>query len=622
MTHLIRLLALLAIASHAFADATKIKIEKLDDLPRHMYKIDMKAAELLDNSDALMKLAKEYEKDLNDDLSKYEISDKTTLKNYYVGMCNVALLEGRYDDYLKYVKLRQELEDKAPQKLTTALFMRAWVAAKQSGDADFPGRLKTELAALVTALPYADCSASIKSQKGSMEMVSKDLIVGSLNGSVQPVLDGSDGEMSKDIAEGLIGSAVQVRFIIPSKEVAVDVYGNWIAANDKPKEDIWAARDFVLSEKDGKAPVVLGIWDSGVDTEIFSKSSQIWINKKEIPGNNKDDDGNGYTDDIHGIAYSLHSDKEIPLLFDVGDVGTERPRLQRLMKGLQDMSSAIESPEKAELMGVVQKLPQDSVTPFFENVGKYGNYCHGTHVAGIASAGNPFARILAGRLTFDYHAIPEKPTIEQAKKDATAQEEFIDYFKQNGVRVVNMSWGGSLSSVEQALEANNAGGTPEERKKLAREIFEIGKVSLFEAIKNAPDILFVTSAGNSNNDNAFEEFIPSSFALPNVLTVGAVDQAGDETSFTSFGKTDVYANGFEVVSYVPGGDRMALNGTSMSSPQVTGLAGKLLAKSPKLSTIELRDLIIKGCDDKQAGDRVVKLINPKKSLELLGNGKS
>ena len=39
----------------------------------------------------------------------------------------------------------------------------------------------------------------------------------------------------------------------------------------------------------------------------------------------------------------------------------------------------------------------------------------------------------------------------------------------------------------------------------------------------------MTAAGNSDNDVNFDEVIPSSFDLPNMITVGAVDQAGEET---------------------------------------------------------------------------------------------
>lgn len=192
----------------------------------------------------------------------------------------------------------------------------------------------------------------------------------------------------------------------------------------------------------------------------------------------------------------------------------------------------------------------------------------------------------------------------------------VNYFQEAGVRVVNMSWGGNRASIEAALEANGWGESAEERAEMARKLFKIERDALYAAIKSAPDILFVTSAGNADNDVEFDEMIPSGFDLPNLLVVGAVDQAGDPTDFTSFGRTvGVYANGFEVDSYIPGGKRMKFSGTSMSSPNVVNLAAKILAVDPGLSPTEVIDLIRRG-SDKVAGPQPMLLINPKKTLEL------
>ena len=141
-------------------------------------------------------------------------------------------------------------------------------------------------------------------------------------------------------------------------------------------------------------------------------------------------------------------------------------------------------------------------------------------------------------------------------------------------------------------------------------------------MQDAPDSLFITSAGNSDNDVTFDEFYPSSYDYPNILSVGAVDEEGNETSFTSLGKVDVYANGFEVESYVPGGNRIKFNGTSMASPQVLNLAGKLLALDSALTTVELRQLIIDGGDIRQLESREIRLMNPQRSVELLMEGRS
>jgi subtilisin family serine protease len=258
-------------------------------------------------------------------------------------------------------------------------------------------------------------------------------------------------------------------------------------------------------------------------------------------------------------------------------------------------------------------LQPDQVKPMVEELGLFGNWSHGTHVAGIALAGNPFARLVVGRITFDHRMIPEKPTVEQARKDAAAYLAAVAYFRSAGVRVINMSWGGSVRDIEGALEANGIGDA-EARKKSAREIFEIGREALFAAFKSAPEILFVAAAGNSDNNVKFDEFIPSSFQLPHMITVGAVDQAGEETSFSSFGPmVNVHANGFEVDSYIPGGQRLKFSGTSMAAPQVANLAGKLFALDPTLTPEKAKALILAGAELKGR----VNLVNPAKTLALL-----
>ncbi|PYV61407.1 MAG: hypothetical protein DMG95_12275, partial [Acidobacteria bacterium] len=141
------------------------------------------------------------------------------------------------------------------------------------------------------------------------------------------------------------------------------------------------------------------------------------------------------------------------------------------------------------------------------------------------------------------------------------------------------------------------------------------------AIKNAPGTLFVCAAGNSDSDASFLQDVPAGLRLPNLLAVGAVNQAGDETSFTSYGPTvAVDADGYEVESYVPGGAKLKLSGTSMASPNVTNLAAKLFALDPSLTPQKIIELIKQGATPSEDGRR--HLIDPKRSIELLKNGKS
>jgi subtilisin family serine protease len=202
--------------------------------------------------------------------------------------------------------------------------------------------------------------------------------------------------------------------------------------------------------------------------------------------------------------------------------------------------------------------------------------------------------------------------------NALEWQETVNYFKEQRVRVVNMSWKYDVKEIENNLEPNGIGKDATERAGLARKILDILKTALFEALKGAPDILFVCAAGNSDSDVAFDELIPSSFELPNLLVVGAVDQAGEPTGFTSIGKTvQVYANGFEVESFVPGGQRLKMSGTSMASPNVANLAGKILAAKPDLTPTQVISLIKNGVTPVVGAKKSIPLINPKRTLSLL-----
>ena len=613
---IILILTLVVVALFAAnVSAEKIKVEKLDDLPRHTYKLDIPAADLFENDEALMKLAKEVKADLLADLEKYDIQDKTTLKDYYSQLGAIALIEKDYDRFLELLNKTIELEEKESEKLMAGLFNRAYIPAVKSGRPDLEKAIAENYTELVNALPYEVVGDKLKSTKGMLEMFNMNLLIGMINTNIQKTLDENNGEMSKPIAIRLIGFNQMARGYMPYKDLIIPIIDKYLSTHAVVKEDIWVDRDVVLDDNSEGHTVIACIWDSGLDIDCFG--DMVWTNVNEIPGNDVDDDNNGFVDDINGIAYTLESDKTKELLFPIGDVEAERPKLQAMMKGFMDIQANIDSPESNKVKQLLGQMKPEDARPMIESIAKYGNYCHGTHVGGIAAKGNPFIKVMAARLTFSHKMIPEIPTVEQTMKDAQVTYEYVDYFKDNGVRVVNMSWGGDYASVEAALETHNIGETIEERKALARKLFEINKTALFNAMKEAPEILFVASAGNENNDVEFDEVTPSCFDLPNMIIVGAVDQAGEETGFTSFGSVDVYANGFEVESFVPGCDKMKLSGTSQASPQVTNLAAKLLVVKPELTPVELKELIIAGSDENHSGERTIRLINPKKTLELI-----
>src|SRR5581483_6403672 len=214
------------------------------------------------------------------------------------------------------------------------------------------------------------------------------------------------------------------------------------------------------------------------------------------------------------------------------------------LKGFMDLQANIDSAEASDVRAAMSKLKPAEVRPFLEEISLFGSYAHGTHVTGIMVAGNPYARMVLGRISFDYKMVPDLcPSRELSARNAAAMEDFVNFFRRTGVRVVNMSWGESVRDFEHQMEQCGTGRNTDERKTLARQIYDIEKAGMEKAFRSAPDMLFVAAAGNANSDSTFNEFIPSSLVLPNLLTVGAVDLAGDEAPFTSYGPTvAVHAN--------------------------------------------------------------------------------
>ena len=599
----------------------KKKISKLDDLPRYTYPTGKKASELLVSENEFNSLAKEVKTNIQNTLNEYDIDDKTTLKGYYATLRNLDMLEGNFESALQYNEKIYLLQEKPADKLMSGIVDISIITAMQnnkSGDEEIiRTEFKKNLKARVDVLPWDVVQDDVEQLKGNYEILSENMLVGMIQTQVDPSVEKTN-TISGDVAARLIGMRKFIVLVDPYKSDAVEIFGHYIDANKVEKEDIWVARDVDLSEVKNLSNVMVGIWDSGVDVEVFK--DRIFINSNEIV-DGIDNDNNGFIDDVYGIAFSLEEDYTTKLLYPMTEADLENySTMIAQIKGLMDLQAAIDSPEATELKKKISSMNPEDTKPFLEELALFSLYVHGTHVAGIATNNNPYAKVLVARITFDHHAIPAPATVEVAEKAAINYMESVKYFQSNNVRVVNMSWGWTLKEIERMLEANGIGKDAEERSKLTRTIFDIYKDGLYNAIKSAPEILFITAAGNDNNDVTFDEVIPSMFNLPNLITVGAVDQAGEETGFTSFGESvDVYANGFEVDSYLPGGTRIAMSGTSMASPNAVNLAAKLLALDYSLTTNDLIKLIVDGADKSEDG-RIL-LINPKRSVELLKSEK-
>ena len=599
----IRLLALivaLGLSTTALGQG-KPRIEKAADLPRFTYKIDGSVEDVIRDDAKFRRFAADVRRDAESVLSGYQIDDRATLRQIEGELTQLDYLDGNLDSALKRAARVRELQEKPADKLMSGLQLRAMVGAQHKVGNRTSDAYRAETGRLIDAdlaqMPYDVVQNEVKEAKASAEIASEALTLGYARTVVQPTVDKA-GSLSSDLAPILVSARYRLTASLPLKATLIETYSRYLAAHKVDKPDIWAARDVQLAPGKALATVNVAVWDGGLDTALFADRIVKDANQPAV------------------IAFDRYAKPAAGALQPIpAELQNRIPQMKSRLKGFSDLQSNIDSPEASEVKQYLSSLKPEEYKPAFEELGLAGNWMHGTHVAGITMAGNPYARLVTGRIEFDWHMLPDPcPTRELAERDARNQQAYVDFFKQHGVRVVNMSWGGSVKGIEEQLELCNIGSGPDERKKIARDYFEIQKDALTKAFASAPAILFVTAAGNSNEDASFVEDIPAGIALPNLLTVGAVDKAGDEASFTSYGATVVvHANGYQVESVIPGGDKLAESGTSMASPQVANLAAKILAVNPKLKPEEVIRLI-RGTADKTADGRRT-LVNPKKAVQ-------
>jgi len=595
---------------------SKQKIESSEQLPVHSYRVPGKASILVTDDAAFKAFSYLLKNDLENDLRDYDIEDKATLSHYYALLMQIAVLDGRYHEALSFLEKESALQDKPSAKAVVGLLEQPLIAAKKSASGKERATFEAEFKRRLGALPYDLVRNDLKLIKAWQEVESANFLVGRVEEQYDAMAQ-KTGTIPRDAAQEIVRARFTIRELLPYQEFLVSQLQTLIDAHKVVKPDIWAARSVIFGLSDNLTPVVTAIWDTGVDPDVFP--GKMWIKKNEIPVNGKDDNANAYVDDVYGIAWTWYGRKTTGALRSFNAAQDQLATGKKCSKGFDDMAANLDTPEAHALQKKLASLSKDQVRPLLESNEMYGEYAHGTHTAGIAVAGNPAARILVVRLESPYEMVPPPPNEEWSQGWVGMLRDSIRYMRDNRVRVVNMSWGISPQEIEDDMQASGAGGTVEQRHATAARYFKMIKECFVESMREAPGILFVASSGNSNSNESFEEVIPAAIDLPNTITVGAVDQAGDETLFTSFGKVDVYADGFEVDSIVPGGEHQSWSGTSEAAPQVTNLAAKLIARFPQLSTAQVKELIVDGSDEKQLPGRTIRLINARRSLRLAGS---
>lgn len=201
---------------------------------------------------------------------------------------------------------------------------------------------------------------------------------------------------------------------------------------------------------------------------------------------------------------------------------------------------------------------------------------HGTHTAGTFGAvGNDAVGIVG--VNWDVRIMALKFLSGGGSGSTSDAIEAVDYVtamkRDHGVNVVvsNNSWGGGGFS--QAL----------------RDSIEAG---------NDQGIMFVAAAGNSGGNTDLSPHYPSSYDLDGLIAVAATDHNDSLAGFSNFGavSVDLGAPGVSVYSTTPGGGYTYLDGTSMASPHVAGVAGMLMANSPEASLAQIKAAILDTTD--------------------------
>lgn len=332
--------------------------------------------------------------------------------------------------------------------------------------------------------------------------------IASVTGDVQEVMANVRALDNVVLAEYDYMYAAADTTLIDSDTVAEAVQGNASC------QDQWYLRSGNLQKSwdllrtrgiaaGGDSSVVVAVIDTGVDYTHEDLKDNIWVNTKEIPGNGIDDDGNGYIDDVYGV-----------------DLETGRD------SGMDDNG-------------------------------------HGTHVAGIIAAANNHIGVVG--LAYNVKLMPIKAGMASGFFNQSQIAKGILYAYNNGADVINMSFGGSASTiaVQDALETAYT------------------------------RCVLVAAAGNDGMPNEARLITAPTYpaALSYVMGVMSVDMWGVESGFTNYDvaayssvEYEVYAPGSQILSTIPGNRYATWSGTSMAAPYVSAMAALLRSAYPDTNT--------------------------------------
>ena len=212
-----------------------------------------------------------------------------------------------------------------------------------------------------------------------------------------------------------------------------------------------------------------------------------------------------------------------------------------------------------DLDGVAVVAPRNVVYNSSDVTDQVG---HGTHVSGTILAETDNGEGVAG-IAPASTLMPIKVADVDGFLSFSDVLDAVDWARENGADIINMSLGGELTPEQVAL---------------AQPTFTTAR---------AAGILMVAAAGN---DATTFRMYPASFN--GVVSVSAVDGNDEIADFSNTGRAiDIAAPGVDLLSTVPDGGYDRYSGTSMAAPHVTGVAALTLAARPGLAVDELEAVL-------------------------------
>jgi cell wall-associated protease len=375
---------------------------------------------------------------------------------------------------------------------------------------------------------------------------------------------------------------------------------------------------FLMGASFAATASTIAIIDSGTDVEHkdFISNQTIWMNPVETERNGRDEDNNGYQDDIYGWNFAEGNSDVIDRKY----IGTfsENPKKFFEIQGRMLLGTATQ-----EDMDWVNNARQDQ--EIMKELQVFGNFVHGTHVAGIAQADSPDAKLLSVKLIptevkpFINDLMLKKFSVKEnrrmklvksalaalAKQQMTLLEEIFVYVGSHGARVANGSFGTGYAQAKMiATLAFKAvfwrAPKEEELAEVATYLIEQMVAEGTKAVAKSPNTLFVFAAGNDGADNDQFPTSPTNIVADNEISVAATYQDAFLATFSNYGAemVDVAAPGMLINSQIPGDDQLVVSGTSQAAPYVANIAGKIVDANKGLKPVEIKKILMQTVDKK------------------------